>query len=65
MGGVEVSDQPPVFVAPGVLSFSGSVIAAALNLLQVRISMLAYLLYYPQRMDVKPIVGWLLDSQLA
>ncbi|WP_157877473.1 hypothetical protein [Streptomyces odonnellii] len=61
MGGVEVSDQPPVFVAPGVLSVSGGVIAA-LNLLQVRISMLAYLLYYPQRMDVKPIVGWIIDS---
>ncbi|MFD7897432.1 hypothetical protein [Streptomyces sp. NPDC059743] len=64
MGGVEVSDQPPVFVAPGVLSFSGGVIAT-LNLLQVQISMLAYLLYYPRRVDVKPIVGWLLDSQLA
>jgi hypothetical protein len=36
MGGVEVSDQPPVFVAPGVLSFSGGG-TAAFNLLQVGI----------------------------
>jgi len=39
MGGVEVSDQPPVFVAPGVLSFSGGAIAVR-NLLWVGFSML-------------------------
>jgi len=36
MGGVEAFHQPPVFVAPGVLSFSGGG-TAVFNLLQVGI----------------------------